>query len=833
MVGRSLGHYRIIAPLGAGGMGEVFRATDTKLGRDVALKVLPSEVAANSERLERFKSEAQALAALDHPGIVTVYSVEEADGIPFLTMQLVDGLRLDRLMSPGGMPLERLLPLATALADALAAAHDKGIIHRDLKPANVMVDKRGQLKVLDFGLAKVVDSQASQLPNANLPTRAATREGVVIGTAQYMSPEQAAGKPLDRRTDLFSLGVIFYEMASGHRPFQGDSSAELVASILRDVPVTLLEWRRRQGTDALPGDHTHWAWLSQILVQCLEKDPERRMQSATALHDALVLLRRSVGAGGGSGDAPGAAHPTAALAPSSGATRLPSVSDVTAVVPAQPATRNARAKVLAAAAVVAAVAAAIAGARLGRGAAPSIDSIAVLPFVNGDANPETEYLADGISESIRNSLSELGSLRVMATSSVRPYRGRQVDARVVGNELDVRAVLTGTITTRGDSLRIQSELVDTRTGAQLWGQQVTRSQRDILEVQDALAGAIAGSLKLRLSGDEQQRVARRDTGDAGAYQSYMKGRYYWNQRTNDGYRKAIGFFRDAIEADPAYARAYAGLADSTAFYETEGEPSSERYARALGIVTRALAIDDTIGEAHTTRGLLRQNTDWDLAGAEQAYRRALELSPQYATAHHWYAELLLQMGRFEEASDHYRHALAADPMSSAIRSDRAVFHYYTRDYDRAVRELTACIAADPSFGRSHRYLATVYAQTGRYSEAVNELRQGWVLAGVPGDDVAAQAERLAVAVARTGARGYWGTLLDFEMKKPARDGDWPHNVALIYARLGDVPQALSWLEKAYEGRVFELLFLRISPDWDSLRGHPRFEALLERTGLPR
>ena len=747
MVGRTLAHYRITAALGAGGMGEVYRAVDTTLGREVALKVLPPGLADNPERLERFRTEAHALAALDHPGIVTVYSVEEADGVHFLTMQFVDGQRLDQLIPHDGLPLERLVPIAAALADALAAAHEKGIVHRDLKPANVMVDQRGQVKVLDFGLAKMVEAE-----EADVETRARTRVGQVMGTAQSMSPEQASGKPVDHRTDLFSLGVVLYELASGQRPFQGESSAELVASILRDVPSNLLEAETRQRPESGPNDEANWTWMSGLIDQCLAKVPERRVQSAKALRDALALLQRSID----TGDRPSGARTLAGLAALPPTDAGPTASIASAPTPSTvPPPSGRRVPRWGLAAVAALLVAATAMAvRLLTGAAP-IDSIAVLPFVNEDANPETDYLADGISESIRNSLSEVRSLKVMAEASVRRYRGRQLDVRAIGDELGVRAVLAGALTARGEMVRVQAELIDVGTGAQLWGRQITRNERDLLDVEAEIAQGISTSLKLRISGEEQALVARRDTVDAAAYQRYLKGRYQWNQRTRDGYRKAIEFFREAIALDPGYARAYAGLADAQAFLTVDGEPVWERYARALGTARKALEIDDTLGEAHASVAMLTQNKDWDLANAEREYRRAVELSPSYATAHHWYGELLVQMGRFDDAFEHFGLALEVDPLSPAISSDVGISWFYARDFDRAIAELQKSIAADPTFSRTYHYLAGVYAHVGRYADAVEEHQRGWLRAGDDPAGIAARTTALRAAVRQSGGQGFW------------------------------------------------------------------------------
>ena len=795
-----LAHYRLLDKLGAGGMGEVYLAQDTKLDRKIALKVLPPAAASDPTRLERFQREARAVAALNHPHIVTLYSVEEADGVHFLTMERVEGRSLDRLIPEGGLPLRRLLEIAVALCDALAAAHDKGIVHRDLKPANVIVGENGRPKVLDFGLAKLGHAPGSAGLDSQLSTQVQTREGVVMGTVPYMSPEQVSGRPLDHRTDLFSLGVMLYEMASGHRPFQGGSSAELVSSILRDLPPDLVELKAE-----LPED------LARTIQHCLEKDPERRPRSAHDVHDALVTLRRKTE----SGEQATAARPAARSTPST----------------AWGATARAQGAKMAAAAIALVVLGAATIAYFGSRDAGRIDSIAVLPFVNGDANPDTDYLADGISEGISNNLSQIQSLRVMAQDSVRRYKGRQVEARTIGRELGVRAVLTGAITSRGDALRIQAELVDVRTGAQLWGQQLTRRQGEVLELQDEIATHISGRLELRLSGEEKKQVARRDTADQGAYQRYLKGRYHWNERTNEGYRKAIGFFREAIDLDPSYARAYVGLADSHAFLEVEGVKAQDRYEKAIGIVRKALEIDDTLGEAHASMAMLIQNRDWNLAGAEREYRRAVELSPSYGSAHHWYGEMLVQLGRFDEALEHYRRALEVDPLSSAIGSDHGISLFYARRYDDAIAELKKALDADPKFSRTHHYLARVYAQVGRYREAVDEHQKGWLFAGDDPEPVARRTAGIREALGRSGARGFWEALLELERQKDPRPSEWAHDIAVFHARLGEKDQSFSWLEKAYADRPFELLFLKVGPEWDNLRGDPRFLDLLRRIGL--
>jgi tetratricopeptide (TPR) repeat protein len=380
-------------------------------------------------------------------------------------------------------------------------------------------------------------------------------------------------------------------------------------------------------------------------------------------------------------------------------------------------------------------------------------------------------------------------------------------------------------------VRITVQLVKVADGFHLWSETYDRQLEDIFAVQDDIARSVSSALKVTLLVRDKPPKAR-DTADQGAYQCYLKGRYHWNQRTNEGYRKAIEFFREAIDLDPSYARAYVGLADSHAFLEIEGVPARDRYEKAIGIVRKALEIDDTLGEAHASMALLIQDRDWDLAGAEREYRRALELSPNYASAHHWYGEMLVQMGRFDEGLEHYRQALEVDPLSSAIRSSLGLQLYYARRYDRAIAELQKTVQADPKFSRTYHYLARVYAQLGRYPEAVDAHRKGWLFAGNAPESVAQRSEALREAVERSGARGFWQKLLEFELQKTARETEWALDVALLYARLEEKDQAFSWLEKAYAARAYELLYLKVGPEWDNLRGDPRFEDLLRRIGMP-
>jgi eukaryotic-like serine/threonine-protein kinase len=786
MIGHTILHYRIVERLGAGGMGVVFKAQDSRLERAVALKFLPEKLAQQPQALERFRREARAASALNHPGICTIYDVGEQDGLAFIAMEFIDGETLRSHIHGKALPLEELLELAIEIAEALEAAHAEGIIHRDIKPANIFVTKRGRAKVVDFGLAKLIpkgvasgDSVSdSEPPDSN------SIVGIISGTPSYMSPEQVRGDGLDVRTDIFSFGLVLYEMATGRQAFGGGTGGAIIEAVLTRPPAPV----RSINPDIPPS-------LEAIIGKALHKNRDERYQHAADLRGDLQRLKREIDSGRvGEGGSESATLLNSGSLLSSSEARFGQ-----------------------------------AGSLRPQRVSKTIDSLAVLPFENVSRDPENDYLSDGITGSLINNLATVPKLRVMAQSTVFRYKGREIDPQAVGRELNVRAVLTGRMVQSGGSLRIGAELVDVATGSQLWGAQYDRKPGDIFAIQDEISSEISGKLRLQLTRTEKKRLVRRHTEDAEAYRLYLQARHHWNRWTEEGFYRAIGYFRQAVEKDPSYALAHTGLAESYVLLGWNSYlPPKDAFPKGKAAAMTALQLDPDLGEAHSPLAAVLWLHDWQWEEAQAEFKRSLELNPSYPAANHYYAEYIMTMGRHAEAIARMKNSQELDPLSLILNVAIGWALYMARRYDEAIEQLRRTVELDPNYPMTYWILGLIYRAKGRHELAITVGEKAVNLSG--GSPLMRAA--LAHTYGKSGRAKEALQVLDDLRELAKHKYVVPHFFAGIYIGLRDNDQAMEYLEKSWEEHCHWLVYLHIDPTMDDLRDDARFQSLLKRVGLP-
>ncbi len=792
--GTTLGRYEIFASLGAGGMGEVYRARDPRLGRDVAIKVLSPHFTATPHVHARFQLEARVISQLSHPHICTLYDIGREGETDYLVMELLDGETLAHRLEKGPLPLAEVLVLGAQIADALHRAHRAGVVHRDLKPGNVMLTKAGA-KLMDFGLAHVARPSARGRESLPTLTSPLTSEGAVLGTFEYMAPEQLEGKEADERSDLWALGCVLYEMTTGKRPFAGASHASLIAAILKETPRSITELQPLTPPA-----------LEHVVKHCLEKDPDQRFQSAIDLEFDLSA---------------GLDHQNRDARPAATAQ------------PARPASAAGAPRRRWAGAVVLAILAMLAGFGIywkfgsfligGSRTTPRIETLVVLQDDPPGVAANVESLGQGVVQNLTDGLCQLPGISVLSNAGAPALRQQPRDLKRIGNELGADALVTVGVAQTDLGYEVRVALIETRTLHHLWGGVYKRRSRDVADTIEGVSHDVTEALQLRLSVEDRRRLE--------AYRILQKARYYWDKRSAEGLRRAVDYYNEVIRIDPGFAPAYAGLANCYSLFPYYGGLSpAEAYPKAEAAARRALELDETLADAHTALALVLRDYNHDWAQAEREFKRAIELNPSYATAQQWYAEYLAALGRYDEAIGVMKRAEELAPLEPIVAADLGWVYYLARRPDDAIAQLTHTIEREPEFAPAHWFLSLAYAQKGSLGRAIASGDTAMAL----GRGTARFMADCAAMHARAGDVAFAETLLQ-RLKAGVKRSEYvsPYDLALVNIGLGRNDQALDLLEQSFRDRRWELVNLKVDPVMDSLRHDERFAKLVRRLGFPQ